>query len=76
MSIQNRLTKLEALAPTHTAPGGLLDYFLGLIGAVYDGVDADDQARRVAALGPQPEPTTAAESAFVAQLNKAYGGGR
>jgi hypothetical protein len=74
MTIERRLSKLEELAPTHTAPGGLLDYFLGVIGAVYDGVDEEDQARRVAALGPQPEPTTAAESALVTQLGKAYGG--
>jgi hypothetical protein len=75
MSIQNRLTKLETLAPAPaTATGGLLGYFLGVVEAVYEGADADDQARRVAALGPQPEPATTMESTMLTHLNKAYGG--
>ena len=73
-SIEKRLAALEQRTLAPTAQGQYTAWTMGVVGAVYESVTAAETARRVASLGPQPEPTTEAERVFQQRLQTIYGG--
>jgi hypothetical protein len=72
MTLNARLTKLEAAMPPQEQTGGFMDWFCSLVEYVYC-PDEAEKKKLGAALGEPPEPADEGERRFVEQMKTVYG---